>query len=315
MDAAVLNDPITNKNEPVIALFYNENKVDIIKEEDFTLKNTLVISEWSDESASNKEGFIILLPYSDFLVVAKEGESKVIFKNYMKIGQNDRVLQTGLKNINHIFLSPDHKIITVFDRVISAMIQFFVPEISCSNDPLIASCSLLYMNEKVECVKNAVWNIAEKKCYCVGGYFLHEDQITSTRSCQKCKCTEPGHYCQNKATECYEESYFTMNLSDVNDVSALGCWIYRDIEWSQGYIQTTDENNQGQYQINLKTREYRRVAASRTLSQGEKRGFTAMKCMNRDTYENYGYGAYAVTGGRTLTKVWDARARYFNGVA
>jgi hypothetical protein len=38
-----------------------------------------------------------------------------------------------------------------------------------------------------------------------------------------------------------------MNLSDVNDVSALGCWIYRDIEWSQGYIQTTDENNQGQY--------------------------------------------------------------------
>lgn len=86
MDAAVLNDPITNKNEPVIALFYNENKVDIIKEEDFTLKNTLVISEWSDESASNKEGFIILLPYSDFLVVAKEGESKVIFKNYMKIG-------------------------------------------------------------------------------------------------------------------------------------------------------------------------------------------------------------------------------------
>ena len=122
MDAAVLNDPTNSKNGPLIALLFNQNKVVVLKEDDFSLVNNIAVSDWTDNSVSERDGFITLLPHSDFLVVAKEGESKVIFKNYVNLGKNDRVLETAFSNINNIFLSPDHKIITVFDRGITALL-------------------------------------------------------------------------------------------------------------------------------------------------------------------------------------------------
>jgi hypothetical protein len=109
----------------------------------------------------------------------------------MQLGLGDRVLETALPSIINIVIGHDHKLLTIFDSELTVLLQYFVPEISCGYDPLVLSCSVLYMNEGVECSSNAVWNMAEKKCYCVGGYFLDVNQ----RTCKKCQCTDSGHYC------------------------------------------------------------------------------------------------------------------------
>jgi hypothetical protein len=85
------------------------------------LKTSLIVSEWSN-SLEYTEASLIFLPYSDFLVTAKYGETKVIFKNYKKEGLNDRVLETALSSIVQVLLSPEHKVITVFDGGLSAII-------------------------------------------------------------------------------------------------------------------------------------------------------------------------------------------------
>lgn len=137
MDADTLNNTNNNKNAPLVAVFYDENKIDVINGLDYKINQTLEITQlWSQEKTTN-QGFILLLPYSDFLVVAKEGETIVWFKNYIRLGDKDRSLQTALPSIINISLSPEHKILTVFDKHHTALIQFFVVEIECVNDPLI----------------------------------------------------------------------------------------------------------------------------------------------------------------------------------
>ena len=148
MDAAALNSPLESKYAPLLAILYDENKVDVFRGNEYLQRKQLVISQWSNQK-SNSQGFLVLLPYSDFLVVAKQGETKIYFKNYIEINKNDRTLETALRSILHISLSPEHKIITVFDWELTALIQFNVPEISCGHDPLIVSCSSLLLNDQI----------------------------------------------------------------------------------------------------------------------------------------------------------------------
>ena len=70
MDAAALNNLIENKNGPLIAILYDEKKIQVFRKDGYTLNQFLEIDDWSKTESVNK-GFIILLPNSDFLVVAK----------------------------------------------------------------------------------------------------------------------------------------------------------------------------------------------------------------------------------------------------
>ena len=173
------------------------------------------------KTISTKQGYIKILPYSDFLVVAKQGESVVWFKNYITPNKQDRGLETAFSSILDIALSPEHKILTVFDEKLTALVQFFVIEIGCADDPLIKSCSGLYMNRIVQCIENAVWNLEDKKCFCRGGFFLN----IKDRTCEKCKCLGNGQFCRNSSTDCYDESYFEINLEKDVEVAARACWV------------------------------------------------------------------------------------------
>lgn len=114
MDADTVKGSVGNKHAIVMALLYDENKVDLFLEQDFSLVKTLVINEWSDDLSTNK-GYIIMLPHSDFLAVAKQGETVVWLKNYGDLNTSDRGIQTAFSSILQINLSPEHKILTVFD--------------------------------------------------------------------------------------------------------------------------------------------------------------------------------------------------------
>jgi hypothetical protein len=96
-----------------------------------------------------------------------------------------------------------------------------VPEIGCADDRLIKTCSGLFISKKVECIENAVWNKVNRKCFCKGSYFLDID----TRTCQKCAFLGKGQYCRNSSTDCYDTSYFELNLYNYYDVAGRGCSI------------------------------------------------------------------------------------------
>ena len=169
MDSSVIYDPSDNKYAPLVAILYDDNLIDVFRGENFT-PVTLEIPQWAGNTLN--KGFVLLLPYSDHLVVAKQGHTTILFKNYIDSNLNEREVETAFRSIAQITLSPSHKILTVYDQQLIALTQFFVYEIRCGNDPLILSCSGVFINQKVECVQNAVWNILQKKCFCIGGYYL-----------------------------------------------------------------------------------------------------------------------------------------------
>jgi hypothetical protein len=70
MDVAVLNDPLDNKYAPLIAILYDENKIDVLRGNEYNIVQNLQVDYWNN-AASDNQGFIVLLPYSDFLVTAK----------------------------------------------------------------------------------------------------------------------------------------------------------------------------------------------------------------------------------------------------
>ena len=185
MDAAALNDPLDNKYAPILAILYDENKIDVLRGTDYSTRIKITVDKWNSDPSS-KQGFVALLPYSDFFVTAKQGETKIWFKNYITEGVKDRSLETALRSIMHISSSPEHKVLSVFDWELSAMIQFFVPEIRCGDDPLITKCSSVSLNDNVSCIENAHWNKVDRKCFCKGGFFLD----TNTRTCKKCQCMD-----------------------------------------------------------------------------------------------------------------------------
>jgi hypothetical protein len=82
MDATTLNDPLVNKYAPLIGILYDENKIDVFTGQEFTKKMTQTIEKWRAIKTDN-EGYILFLPYSDFLVAAKYGETQIWFINYI----------------------------------------------------------------------------------------------------------------------------------------------------------------------------------------------------------------------------------------
>ena len=290
IDATSFLDTVINKNGPLIGFLYDENKVDILRGDGYLINQSLVISQWSD-SISINEGYILFMPYSNFVVVGKYGETLILFKNYINVGKNDRALETALSSIISIIHSPEHKIITVSDSNILAMIQFLVPEIGCGYDPLIMSCSKLYLNDDIECVKNAVWNMVDKKCFCQGGYYLN----INTRTCDKCQCREATNYCQNSATDCYEDSYLDINFKKAYDFTAQGCWLGEEIQPGESesryssHLMTVDGDNYALYDIDLRNKSVKQEIFSKTLSIDIKRNQKGLKCMDSADYYSYDF--------------------------
>ena len=83
IDVDTHNDLQMNKNGPLIGFLFDETKIEVYSGDMYTVKYERNISQWSQDPLEQTQGFIIFLPYSDFLVTGKYGESKVMFLNYL----------------------------------------------------------------------------------------------------------------------------------------------------------------------------------------------------------------------------------------
>ena len=308
IDAAYIKDPLFNKDQPLVAIFYDEIFVEIFMldssddSKDFISKIKLSVTDW-DSQPSNNVGNVHFVPFSNFVVVSKFGETKIVFKNFIDLGKNDRVLETALPGIFQTFVAKDHKMLTVFDSYHTAILQFALVESECGHDPMIKSCSSFFYNDNIECNQNASWNIVDRKCFCLGGYFLE----SNTRTCQKCKCMNENQYCQDSPTKCFETPYYDIVLKNQQVVSSQACWS----ETTEiNLLQTFDGKYSSQIKVDLKAKTYNILQSGVILlGLSEARSQLGLSC--NPFYKKWkGVGqfptdiSFSLVASNTITKKW-----------
>lgn len=159
-----------------------------------------------------------MLPNSNLVVLAKRGETKILFKNYIQLGQGEYTLNTVLRSIAGLVAPPEHKILMVFDKNLDAFFQYSLFNISempldtldahllqqtkaligCPDDENILLCSPIYTYQDVFCKGNYQWSLVNKKCICKAGFY----KSIATGKCEKCECPHKYQQCFQVATNC-----------------------------------------------------------------------------------------------------------------
>lgn len=232
----------------------------------FASSRNITISEWSS-AESNNASFIRILPHSDYILAAKQGETQLVLKNYMNIGILDRTIETALTSITSLIVSETHKLFSVFDSNMSAFLQYQLPEIGCPTDMLVASCSPLFTYDEVRCVKNAVWNLAEKRCYCSARYYF--DRALNT--CSKCNCPFTYQSCRDSSEgSCSDDPYWSFTLDkDGDSVDSAVQIDATDSTRGMMNLWTAGANTVNRFEINLKSKTKRRLEVNTIFGNGK----------------------------------------------
>lgn len=219
MAADIEHLPISNVDQPLIFVLFDENKVEVLIKSNFNVVRVIDIIEWGTQTSVGNRGYIKAMQYSDYFVVAKEDQPKACIKNYSSPGQSERCIFTSMKSISKVVLSPLHKAVTFFDSEIALITQYLLPEIQCGVDSLITSCNALFLNDRISCIPNSQWNRVEKKCACKPNYFFDQNNKT----CTKCQCNSIYGICSGSATNCNDDPFFQLALSKNDEVVYSTC--------------------------------------------------------------------------------------------
>lgn len=146
----------------------------------------LVFENWTSEPSESDKLLVKLLPYSQYLAVAKISEKKVILHYYGESGLEDRVINTDFLEIVDLKIGKNEKLMYIIDKNHGVLAEYQVQEIGCPPSAEVASCNQFFMYTDVKCHENAsmFFDLKDSTCKCRPGYY--KDQKTKT--CQKCEC-------------------------------------------------------------------------------------------------------------------------------
>lgn len=84
ISAASVYSPVNYPGITLVAVLYAENKIEILDfGAGFVRLKVLQIQNWSpNEPETWTQGYVEYLPYSNFVLAAKQGEKKLVIKNY-----------------------------------------------------------------------------------------------------------------------------------------------------------------------------------------------------------------------------------------
>jgi hypothetical protein len=105
--AAVSDELRSVVGKKVVAILYGENKVELLDVNGFVTLKKLEILDWQEVNSEPEKwtlAWLQFLPYSDFILAAKTGETKIIMKNY-KDESLDQSILTVFEGISEIILS------------------------------------------------------------------------------------------------------------------------------------------------------------------------------------------------------------------
>lgn len=120
--------------------------------------------------------------------------------------------------------------------------------IGCPPDQNIRTCSPIFLYENIECFENSLWNPVKKKCECVAGFYMD----SKTQTCQKCNCSGYFSQCFGSATDCNDEPYYSISVSQKNNVVDSACMTKGNEGKSQ--LLVWDGQYGSQYTVDLKER-------------------------------------------------------------
>jgi hypothetical protein len=212
------------KVEPYKSLYFvlhDENKLDVVNHEDGTIIKSITLPDWTSSDAT-KAGYITEIKYSNYVMVAREDESKVCLIEYRT--ETVTCTDTKMKIIGGIFHSELHRVVYIADKHNDFISINLLPEIGCGFDPLVESCGNQYYTEvTVTCKANS------HHCRCDTGYFHQESDDT----CQQCH-TSCQHCSGPAEADCYEiviekASGFTLKSLATIDSRAADASGYRGI--------------------------------------------------------------------------------------
>ena len=77
--------PADPEEDPRFAILFGENNIEILRSSTFSQERVIRIPEWSDAVKDDSVlGTVVFLPNSGYIVAAKMGERKIVFKKYSK---------------------------------------------------------------------------------------------------------------------------------------------------------------------------------------------------------------------------------------
>lgn len=151
MAADYIGESLTQEGLSILAVLsiiqnqLGEQKIytlQILNTLDFTIKITVSVGGESWGSVSETDNvFLKLLPYSEYVAVAKRGEKNVLIRYYGNKILQDRTISTGFEKIVDLKVGLNEKLLYVFDESQDILAEYHAIEIGCLKSDGVTECN------------------------------------------------------------------------------------------------------------------------------------------------------------------------------
>jgi hypothetical protein len=108
-----------------------------------------VADSWTSSRSETDRVFARLLPFSEYIVLAKFGERQVIVHHYGLSGLKNRTIETDFSQIVDLKVGKIEKLIYIVDKGHGLLAEYFAEESGCPKSDLVEGCSRYFLNQDV----------------------------------------------------------------------------------------------------------------------------------------------------------------------
>jgi hypothetical protein len=171
-----------------------EKFIEVIDLASNAIELSIEIPEWQSSYDPDGDrvyaGYIKEVTFSEFIVVGREGETKIAVKRYVNIDsmdptQGERVIETGMTSLTGIIVSEQIKTLYLVDRKLEFMSTYTLDNFGCAKGGLVVDCGGLFFSSVI-CKPNSFFVTEKKKCVCEIGHYHNIDSDTGEESCIAC---------------------------------------------------------------------------------------------------------------------------------
>lgn len=117
--------------------------------------------------------FAKLLPYSEYIALAKSLDKKVVIHYYGEAGLKDRVIETDFSEIVDLKVGKNEKLVYLTDKNHGVLAEYYAQEIGCPPSAGVSSCNQFFMDTDVKCEESEsmFFDLKDYTCKCRSGFY------------------------------------------------------------------------------------------------------------------------------------------------
>ena len=126
--------------------------MEILDTQNFTLKKriTSISNGWLEATESDKV-FVKLMPYSEYVALAKHGEKEVRIHYYGDKGLADRIIKTDFSEIVDLKLGKNEKLLYIIDAAHDVLAEYYAKEMGCLQAEGVTGCNDFFLDTEIKC--------------------------------------------------------------------------------------------------------------------------------------------------------------------